>query len=279
MEKEVSIIIRVEGGDADDGLLDIHDAASTILGIARSVNIVAHAFANEQEIRTRADHALGSKTFIHSSKKGCFEEQIDIRFTKKVSNKIGHSVLNSHFWDFLSACWASAVGKEHPTNSPYLRKILEKNPEFFDEIAIALESPMQSLLKPIGSDESITISLCRPRVEKEILTFDKESLDYVTILEETDKTEYLLGNVTRYNVLSDFGRLFSDEENRVISFELREGKKNTRVKNLFIKSMKYKIEGEEGKLYFKVSKIKSSAGFVKRYVVYDALDRMDDEQP
>lgn len=279
MEKEVSIIIRVEGGDADEGLLDIHDAASTILGIARSVNIVAHAFANDQEIRTRADHAVGSKTFIHSSKKGCFEEQIDIRFTKKVSNKIGHSVLNSHFWDFLSICWASAVGTEYVTNSTYIAKILDKKQDFLDEIAIALESPMQSLLKPIASDKDIRISLCRPRVEKEILTFDQKSLDYVTILEETDKTEYLLGNVTRYNVLSDFGRLFSDEENRVISFELRDGKNNTRVRSLFIKSMKYKIKGEEGKLYFKVSKIMSSAGFVKRYVVYDALDRMDDEQP
>lgn len=51
--KEVSLILRVEGGVADEGLLDVYDAASTITGLARTVNLVAHAFANDEEVRTK----------------------------------------------------------------------------------------------------------------------------------------------------------------------------------------------------------------------------------
>lgn len=42
--KEVNLILRLEGGVADEGLLDIYDAANTITGLARAVNLVAHFF-------------------------------------------------------------------------------------------------------------------------------------------------------------------------------------------------------------------------------------------
>jgi hypothetical protein len=44
-EKDISALIRIEGGIADDGKIDIYDAAGFINGLARSINIVAHAFA------------------------------------------------------------------------------------------------------------------------------------------------------------------------------------------------------------------------------------------
>jgi hypothetical protein len=86
-EKELSANVRVEGGIADKGVLDMYDAAGLIHGLARSLNIVAHSFANDEEIRSRANTATGVQTLIHSSKKGCFEEKIDVRFSKKLGKR------------------------------------------------------------------------------------------------------------------------------------------------------------------------------------------------
>jgi len=265
-EKEVRVVIRLEGGLADDGILDLYDAADTIKGLARSINIVAHSFANDEEVRTRANSAHGSQAFIHSSKKGCFEEQIDIRFNKKTIDKIGHSVLANNFWDYLICCWSAAIGETPEPSTPFVQKILKKDPDFFHVIADALETPMKDLHESIRRESEIKIFLERPRIG-DVLELNEGSQKYVTIREEKKETAYIVGNVTRYNVLTDFGRLYSDEEHRVISFRLADT--DLRMRGLCLKSMQEKDNENGGKLSFKVSEVVSALNVVKRYVVHD----------
>ncbi|GFM90921.1 hypothetical protein PSCICP_08930 [Pseudomonas cichorii] len=118
------MILRVEGGVADEGLLDVYDAASTITGLARTVNLVAHAFANDEEVRTKNQGAKGAQAFIHSSRKGCFEEQVDIRFGEKIIKKVGASVLVGVFWDYLSWTLSSSVGVYFEPKTSYVKKSL-----------------------------------------------------------------------------------------------------------------------------------------------------------
>jgi hypothetical protein len=268
-EKVISAVLRIEGGLADNGILDIYDASSTIYGMARATNIIAHSFANQEEVRTRASSAHGSQTFIHSSKKGCFEEQIDIRFDQSVVSKMGHSVLANNFWDYMVCSWAAAIGLPQDPMTPYVQKILKQDEDFFHVIADALETPMQKIHEPIKRESEVKIFLSRPRIG-DVLTLNQDSLDYVTVREEQEKTSYIVGNVTRYNVLSDFGRLYSDAEGRVISFRLAH-RDDARVRSLAIKSMQDIAQDEEGKINFKVSGVVSAQGVVKRYIVHDIL--------
>lgn len=269
-EKEVSLSFRLEGGVADEGILDVYDAANTIYGLARAVNLVAHSFANNEEVRKKNQSAHGAKAFIHSSKKGCFEEQIDIRFASNVVQKIGPSVLSNTFWDYLNWTWHEAVGLSYEPQTSQVRKVSENNDLFIYEIADSLESPMQLMHRAIDRDKSIRAFLSRPRVG-DLLELSSATLDYVSVREEQTETEYILANITRVNVLSQFGRLFSDEEGRVISFELA-NQDDKRVRGLALKSMQNHNEGESGKVHIKVSKIVSAQGVVKRYVVHDILE-------
>lgn len=269
-EKDVSIVLRIEGGTADEGLLDIYDAANTIYGLARAVNLVAHSFANAQEVRKKNQNAHGAKAFVHSSKKGCFEEQVDIKFDEKVSQKIGHSVISKSFWDYLSWTWSSAVGIEYEPQTAYVRKISSKHELFIYEISDALEAPMQLLHRAVSKDPSMRIYLNRPRVG-DSLELTRETLDYVTTREEGTQTEYIIGNITKVNILSHFGRVFSDEEGRVISYEL-ENPEDHRVRGLALKSMQQHNEGLHGKMHLKVSKVVSAQGVVKRYIMHDILE-------
>lgn len=268
-EKAVSLVFRIEGGTADEGLLDIYDAANTIYGLARTVNLIAHAFANDDEVRKKNQSAHGATAYINPSKKGCFEEQVQIEFDSKTVNKIGTTVLANAFWDYTNWACSSAIGYEYEPTTPYVKKVAEKSDVFIYEIADALESPMALLHKSIRRDSSVVAYIARPRVG-DIITLDNTSLDYVTTREEATDTEYILGNVTRFNVLSHFGRLFSNEEGRVISFELA-NPDESRISGLAIDSMRDHNDGKDGKVRLKVSKVVSAQGVVKRYIVHDML--------
>lgn len=265
--KEIKLILRVEGGSADEGVLDIYDAANTIYGLARSVNMVAHSFANNGEVRKKNKTATGSKTVIQPSIKGCFEEQIAILFDDSVINRVGSSVYVNGFWDYLTWVWTGAVGHDWEPTTPYVRSFASKHDLHIDEISDALEVPMQLMHKSINSDENVKIFISRPRVS-DVMELNKSTLDYVTTRDETTDTEYIVGNVTRFNVLSHFGRVYSDDEGRIISFGLADGD-NRRVVDLAIKSMQEHGTDNKGKMNLKVSKVLSAHGVVKRYRVYD----------
>lgn len=264
-EKDVSALVRVEGGIADEGMLDMYDAASMIHGLARGLNMVAHSFSNSEEIRVRASAAHGVQTFIHSSKKGCFEEQIDIRFSGKIVEKMGHSVIANNFWDYLAYSWSAATGRSSDPASSHLQKVVRADEDFMYDIGDALESAMQDIHKPIVRDNKAKIVLARPR-SGDVLELNKATLDFVTTRTEKTKVFELTGNVTRYNVLSDFGRLFSDAEGRVISFKLADPDDND-MKQKVVQSMQDHISGKPGKLKFSVSQVVNSQEQVKRYIV------------
>ncbi len=268
--KELSLVLRIEGGTADEGLLDVYDAADTISGIARAINILTHSFANDEKLRKQGQSAHGARAFIHSSKKGCFEEQIDIHFDGKVVNKIGSSVIKNAFWDYLNWTWSYALGEEREPSTSYVKNVATKKELFVDEIANILESPLQDIHKSITRDKDITIYINRPRIG-DILTLNSDTLDYVTTREEQTETEYVTGNITRTSVISHFGRLFSDEENRVLSFEFA-NPDDRRAKDLALKSMREYNQGRDGKFHLKVSKILNARGAVKRYIVHDLLE-------
>lgn len=268
-DKEVSAIIRVEGGTADDGMLEIYDAASMIHGIARAINIVAHSFAtSEKEIRVKAHTARGVKTLLHSSKKGCFEEQVDVIFSHKLTSNIGPSVIVANFWDYLTYCWSAAAGTTHSPTSSHLKKITSKDEDFFFIIGDALESAMLDIHKPILRDNKVKIYLSRPRVG-DTLEFNRETLAHITTRIEESEILKFEGNVTRFNVLSDFGRLYSDKENRIISFKLADNRNNKSMQKNVVQSMQDRIAGKGGKLKFDASQVISSQGLVKRYVIHD----------
>lgn len=270
--KEVSLILRIEGGVADEGLLDAYDAANTITGLARAVNLVAHAFANNEEVRTKNQSAKGAQAFIHSSKKGCFEEQVDIRFGEKIAQKVGGTVLVNVFWDYLSWTLSSSVGVNYEPQTPYVKKLSSKKEKelFIHEVADALESPMYLIHKAIMSDENVSIFFNRPRVG-DGLTLGSDTLNYVTVREVQANSEYIVGNVTKINVLSHFGRLFSDEEDKVVSFALAHPDDH-RLKGLSLKSMQEHNDGLPGKVHLRVRKVMSANGVVKRYIVEDILE-------
>ncbi|SDN29486.1 hypothetical protein SAMN05216599_101529 [Pseudomonas cichorii] len=129
---------------------------------------------------------------------------------------------------------------------------------------------MYLIHKAIMSDDKVKIFFNRPRVG-DALALDTDTLDYVTIRDIQAESVNIVGNVTKLSVLSHFGRLFSDEERKVVSFALAHPDDH-RLKGLSLKSMGEYNDGLPGKVNLRVKKVVSANGVIKRYIVEDILE-------
>ena len=85
--KTLDVVIRYDGSTADSGQLNLYQAAESLDGIARVVNVIVHAFANDGQIRERLKAPEGAETYLSAAKKGCFEETVTIVFDSETVKK------------------------------------------------------------------------------------------------------------------------------------------------------------------------------------------------
>jgi hypothetical protein len=272
--KAVTAILRIEGGYADEGLIDIHDAGEMITGLARSMNIIAHALGNDNEVRQRASSATGAKTYIRASTKGCFEEHIEVHFDQSVLDKIGASVVTNHFWSYLVWSWGHTIGNTPGDLPPFITRIADLDYPVLDELSEVLEGSLLSVHAPLVTDSGCTIFIGRPRIG-DILSFNSDSLAFLKNQTEDRSYSYIKANVTKFNILSGYGRIYSDQDGTTVAFKL-ENKDDQRTRDLVIKSMARRSEGNAGKMRFKVIATRGVHGNVKKYKVFDVLEDHED---
>lgn len=263
--KEIEFKLVYDGGTATEGLLEIYDAGVSIHGLSRSLAITTHAFLHDGSIRRRAERATGARIYISPPKHGSFEELVKIVLANEAVQTIGYSVVAAAFWDFLKWTWSSAVGREHAPETPFVRRIAERKDPFIGEIAAALESPMTALHRPIKSQSEIKIDVVRTRVGS-VITLDQQSLQYVSTKTESDVIENILGNVTKYNILSGFGRFFDDVLDKTVSFDI-DPDMSANEKRLLTWSMDQRSQSKEGKLLVDVIRVLNAREELKRYRV------------
>lgn len=272
--KELEFKISYDGGVASEGLLDIYDAGVSVHGLSRALAITTHAFIHKGEIRRRAERVRGAQIYISPPRQGSYEEIIKIVLSHEAASAIGYSVVAAAFWDFLKWTWSAAVGKETDPETPYVKRIADRREPFIGEISTVLESSMADLHRPIESDDSVTINVIRPRVGT-VVKMDKETLAYVTTRSESEIVEDVKGNVTKYNILSGFGRFFDDKEGRTISFDIDQDM-GADEKRLLTWSMDQRSQELDGKLFIDVIRVLNAMGDLKRYKV-TAVRKASDE--
>ncbi|NTW43624.1 MAG: hypothetical protein HGB14_04125 [Anaerolineaceae bacterium] len=265
MVSSVEVKVVYSGGRASDGMLDLYDAGVSIYGVARVLAITTHAFINNGEIRQRAEAVRGANMYICAPRYGSYEEVIKIIFSNDVIHGIGLSIFSSAFWDFLKWSINISVGNEAEPSTPFVRRFLQRYDSLNNELPKVLETPMESLQRPIKNENDIVINIRRPRVG-DIVHLDNDTLGYVTILNDSDPIRGLVGNVTKYNILSGIGRFFDDIENRTIPFDL-DSSIDADEKRLLTWSMDQRSQGYDGKIIIDVIKIINVRLELKRYKV------------
>lgn len=248
-----------EHGSADNGQLDLYDASVSLQGLARALTIATHAYV-AGEVRYRATTAAGTKIYLEPAARGSFIEAIRIVIDNEVVKGLGYGVAGNALYDFIKWALRSGYGafQEPPAN---IKKRIEP---VIGELPVALEQPLQLMHRPIYKNKRITLSLDRARGER-LITFDQQSAEALAIVESGPEHD-IVGNITRFNVLSSWGRLFDRDEGRTISFKLSEAL-SPEERQLVTWSLDEVNNDRDGTLYFDVNATRTPSGEAKRYLV------------
>ncbi|ELB2250057.1 hypothetical protein QNZ72_004514 [Vibrio parahaemolyticus] len=264
--KEIKFKISYKQGDANDGRLDMYDASTSLQGFAKALSITTHALLNDGEIKKKGNKIDGARLYIHPSRKGSFEELITLAIEEKVALSIGASVVANVFYDLVKWTWSQTLDKAFEPTTPQVKKLKERVEPFIGEMEEALEIPLEQAHRPIKQHEDMTISIVRTKVG-DVVTLDQNTLKSVSLSTEATLMTGIQGNITRYNILSGFGRFFDDQLDRTVSFKLQDSVSSNQ-KQLLTWSMHHAQNGDGGKIKLEVKRVLSAKGAVKRYLVY-----------
>ncbi len=262
----ITFKISYHNGDASNGHLDMYDASVSLMGFAKALSITTHALLNDGEIKKKGNRIDGATLYISPPKRGSFEEIITLVIDNKEA--IGASIAANAFYDLIKWTWSKTLDlKTYKPVTPLVRKFEDRIEPFIEELEEALVIPLEQAHKPIKNDEEIVIVIKRPRVGN-IIRLDSESLKSVSIETEQEIITGVSGNVTRFNILTNYGRFFDDDLERTVSFELhRDVPANERQ---MITWSLYHAQAEQGggKLVFEARRTRSAKGKIKKYMVY-----------
>ncbi|WP_157838776.1 hypothetical protein [Achromobacter sp. DH1f] len=264
---DTDVVFRYDGMSADQGELSLYDSAEALKGVATLINQVSHAFANDNEVRDRIANPQEVVTTMVGAKRGCFEYIVNVRFSDRVVGRIGKSVVLKHFWDYLDLSVLLATGSEAESNNPHIRKIASSDDTPFEELAIRLEQPLKNILRPIYTSGAEILTLNRPYAGDRLF-LDSSSYDYVSTSETDDALGHWNGNVTKYNILTGYGRVYLDSIRRTIPFNIVDFPANQRAHQAATASMNDRAQGvAEGKRGFVGHKVSNAVGRIKRILV------------
>lgn len=268
--KEIKFKISYRKGEADSGRLDMYDASTSLQGFAKALSITTHAMLNDGEIKKKGNRIEGAKLYIHPSRKGSFEELLTLAIEEKVALSIGLSVVANVFYDLIKWTWSQTLEKTHEPSTPQVKKLRDRVEPFIGEMEEALETPLEQAHRPIKLNENMTISIVRSKVG-DVVTLDQNTLKSVSLSTENNLITGITGNVTRFNILSGFGRFYDDSLDKTVSFKLQD-RITSKQKQWFPWSMYHAQNGDGGKIQLEVKRVMSAKGAVKRYLVYGVTE-------
>ncbi|WP_298769161.1 hypothetical protein [uncultured Shewanella sp.] len=261
---KITFAIKYHHGVATDGKLDMYDAAVSFQGFAKAISITTHALLNDGEIRKTGNRIDGAELFLNPSKKGSFEQFVTLVVTNKEA--IGASVVAAAFYDLIKWTWSKTLEIAYEPETPHVKKLQEKIEPFIGEMEEVLEIPLEQAHRPIKKDENVVISLNRPRTGN-VISLNCETLKSVSLRTENEITENITCNVTRYNILSGYGRMYIDSLDKTVSFKINENVSSAQ-KQLLTWSMHFAQETEgSGKLLIDAKRVLTAKGVEKRYLV------------
>jgi|TARA_R100000935_G_C2832695_1_gene166099 hypothetical protein len=251
---ELKVKFRYQHGTADTGRLDLYNASVALSGIARATSIVTHAYLNG-EVRSHGEAAHGAEFYINTPKRGSFTYEAVIWVAGAISGGV--------FYDFVKYSFNEAVGKISQ-NDQMSRQLARRIEPTIEELPAVLESPLSDMHRPIRKEPVMVMDVTKPRGEK-IVSFDSDTALYL-LPHTVPAPHQIIGNVTKYNNITGWGRFFDRLEARTISFNISL-KSPEAQRELITWSQHENNRGNEGLLYLKADAVITPNDIIKRYIV------------
>ncbi|MGP9768153.1 DUF7946 domain-containing protein [Halomonas sp. AOP13-D3-9] len=251
-----------EGGMYDEGLSDLYDGSKSLNGFSRAISIVAHVLVNE-EVIYKATAMKGIVIYRKASRKGSF---VEIFEAYPLATAVASGITANVFYDMLKYSFNIAAGKNAEPETKRVRQLLKRKEPIIGQLHEALEEPLKEMHRPIKKNEEVTIDVGSSR--KKLVHFDKHTCEYLFNDVVSDLQEGIVGNVTKYNTLTGYGRMYVDSMSKTYSFKIDEFLSSPE-KYLITWSLDEAYDNRGGgKLSLDIRSIETVDGVIKRIIVY-----------
>ncbi|WP_221793510.1 hypothetical protein [Aquisediminimonas sediminicola] len=191
----------------------MYDGTTSIQGVAQAVQIATHALLTGN-IVARATAARSAEFYLLPSRSGSYLVEL-AAFIE--ANPAVAGITAPIVYDWLKTIFMKATSRAQPVpETPKVRKWIERDEPFLDELAETLEGSLQRAHRPIGPDVT-TITFERPR--SQILTLNDATKEWVNTRDVAAGATPLTGHITRFNSITRNGRAFIDQLHRVVPFK------------------------------------------------------------
>jgi len=204
---KITFGIKYHAGDAEDGHLDMYDAAISFQGFAKALSITAHALLNDGEIRRKGHRIEGGELYINPSRKGSFEQIVTFVITNKEA--ISASIAAAAFYDLIKWTWSQTLELVYEPETPHVKKLSERIEPFIGEMEEVLEIPLEQAQRPIKKDNDVVITIKRQRTG-EVIKLDSETLEKVSL--KTDNEVMMCQHFYGHEIMQLSGVLHNQPE-------------------------------------------------------------------
>ena len=197
--------------------LSLYDGSKSIHGIARAIQISTHGFINNDVIH-HATALRGANLYMLPARQGSFLQEIVIEITQNpavYAAGVGSGVLTNALYDFLKITLKKATGLLAEPETPFVTRLNTEDEPFLDSVAEAMEGSLIDAHRTIQQGGG-NVTIERPR--STLSSLDRDTFDWVTTREQRPDIEEIEGHITRYNVISQKGRLYDKYLQRTLSF-------------------------------------------------------------
>lgn len=273
--KDLRLKVHYSGGIAEEGLLDLYDGGESIQGLSRSLAISIYPLLNNGGVRRRVDHIEGAKFYLLSTRRGSFQHLIKILLDQSRISILGSANLQLVFWDLIQWSWSETAGIQSEAKTPFLKEFLEQHPDLEQELPMVLEPALEHVHRPIKTDKDIKIDIVQPDIGT-VVALNADTYRYLAATKIDRQAEKVTGNITKYNILSGYGRVFVDEAGHTVPFLVSAGIPAPQ-KKLITKSMytRERADGKGGKLELTIKSVKKPSGDIKRIIIVSATEIHD----
>lgn len=262
--QQFGLKLRYEGGDADEHLIELYDGTASLHGFAQALQIATHAYLHGQ-VYSKATALKGATLYLKGARQGSLITDLVAKIDSTSRNI---NPTPASFYDFLKFALSRATGaSEQEPETPYVRRLLENDEPFFDDLAETLEGSLQRAHRAIEKGGVDSVTLERPKGER-LNVFNMQTQLWVNTREERPDVYDLAGNVTRYNSVTGNGRAYIRALSRIVPFRLSEefafGKRG-----LLTWSLHGSATNVSHELDIQARRVESAHGEVKRLILVD----------
>lgn len=288
-EFSLELTLSFEGSASDDNEIDFYDVAQALIGFQRSIALTTHLVLNNKVI-TQAPSLKGAQILAAPPRPGSWELVATIigglAFvgTRAKDTPLGHLVHSAYDYVVSSTLgfhvdYEKSLGRQYNEMKSRDEDIPILDETRFDSVMDKCETAVKEMHRPIVNSGTAEKAEIFARIGDNALPtrakFSHKTYEHVTSTRLVERPIEVRGKVSSYNINTYKGRIFVEELNRPVPFELADEARSTGGIARIVFSLSINAQdkfSQDGSIRLVAFKNESRTGQLKSFLVLEVID-------